>query len=126
MYSTLCHEFLHFYADRPRSAETNNNITVLAVALVCILLLLAVIAAIVIVICFVVRKKNKRKMLDLQEHVYDSVSVPAQSAHFLDSKTTKIVDDDEVKKSGSQKFELTDNVAYDSCKPLPADAPNAD
>ncbi len=121
------------HADLPRSAENSNNITVLVVVLVCILVFLVLIVVIIVIVMFFIFKRNlnKRKALDLQEHVYDSVSVPAPSARVL---VTKLTDDDEVKEpSVSQKFELTDNEAYASykpeCKPLSPGAettPNTD
>ena len=116
-------------ADLPKLAENNITVTVLVVDLVvCILVFLTVIAAIVIVICFVFKKKSKRKILDLQEHVYDSVSVPAPSKHTLVSKSTKLAEFDDVKNSSDSKFELSDNVAYGSSKPLSAaeTTPNTD
>ena len=101
----------------------------LVVVLVCILVFLTVVVvSVVIVMCFIL-KKNKRKALDLQEHVYDSVSVPAQSAQASVSKSVKLTDDDEVKEpSVPQKFELSDTVAYGSYKPLSAaeTTPNTD
>ena len=102
----------------------------LVVVLVCSLVLLTVIVvSVVIVMCFIL-KKNKRKALDLQEHIYDSVSVPAPSTQAIVSKSVKLTDDDEVKEtSAPQKFELTDNVAYGFYKPLSAaetTTPNTD
>ena len=85
-------KILLHHADLPiaRSSENSNNITVLVVVLICILVLLIVIVvSVVIVMCFIL-KKNKRKTLDLQEHVYDSVSVPAPSSYTgLDLKISK-------------------------------------
>ena len=113
---------LLFCADLLKSAENNITITVLVVVLVCILVFLTVIVAIVIVICIVFKKKSK---LDLQEHVYDSVSLPALSTHTLVSKSTKVDDYDKVKKPSDspQKFELIDNIAYNSYKTLSAVKP---
>ena len=109
-------------ADLPKSVENNTNITctVLVVVFVSILVLLIVIAAIVIVICLIF-KKNKRKILDLQEHVFDSVSLP-QSTRTSLSKSTKLVScesDDAKQKTSDPNCELTmtDNVAYGSYKP---------
>ena len=107
-------------ADLPKSAENNTNITVLVVVIVSILVLLIVIAAIVIVICLIF-KKNKRKILDLQEHVSDSVSLPPSTRTSL-SKSTKLVgceSDDAKQKTSDPNCELTltDNVAYGSYKP---------
>ena len=115
-------------ADLPKTAENNSTVTVLAVVLSCIVVFLTVIVAIVIVICFVFKKKSKRKMLDLQEHVYDSVSMPALSTHTFVSKSTNLADYDDVKKSSDSKFELSDNIAYGSYKPLSAaeTTPNTD
>ena len=87
-----------------------------------------IVVSVVIVMCFIL-KKNKRKAVDLQEHVYDSVSVPAPSTQAIVSKSVKLTDDDEVKEpSVPQKFELSDNVAYGSYKPLSAaeTTPNTD
>jgi hypothetical protein len=118
------------HADLPRSAENSNNITVLVAVLVCILVFLALIVVIIVIVLCFLFKRNKRKVLDLQEHVYDSVSVPAPSTRALDSKSTKLTHDDEVEEpSISQKFELTDNEAYASYKPLSPGAeatPNTD
>ena len=91
----------------------------LVVVLVCSLVLLTVIVvSVVIVMCFIL-KKNKRKALDLQEHIYDSVSVPAPSTPAIVSKLVKLTDNDDEAKEPSvpQKFELTDNVAYGFYKP---------
>ena len=91
------------------------------VVVLCILVFLTLIAVIVVIVMCFILKKNKRKALDLQEHVYDSVSIPAPSTQTLVSKSVKLTVDDEVKEpSVPQKFELTDNVAYGSYKPLPA------
>ena len=65
----------------------------------------------------------------MQEHMYDSVSVPAPSTHTSVSKSKKLADFDDVKKlSSDSKFELVDNVAYGSSKPLSAaeTTPNTD
>ena len=99
----------------------------LLVVLVCILVFLTVIEAIVIaIICFVF----KRKLLALQEHIYDSVSAPAPSTRTgtLVSKSTKLTNYDVVKKPSGSKFVLSDNVAYSSYKPLSAveTIPNAE
>jgi hypothetical protein len=101
--------------------------TVLVVVLVSILVFFAVIVAIIVIVMCFVLMKYKQKVLDLQEHVYDSVSVPAPSTRALVSKSTKLTDDEDIKEpSVSQKFELTDNLAYGSYKPLSAagTAPN--
>jgi ABC-type multidrug transport system fused ATPase/permease subunit len=103
--------------------------TVLVVVLVSILVFFAVIVAIIVIVMCFVLMKYKQKVLDLQEHVYDSVSVPADaSTQALVSKSTKLTDDDEAKEPSisQKKFELTDNVAYGSHKPLSAaeTAPN--
>ena len=122
-------EILLHHADLPiaRLSENSNNITVLVVVLICILVLLIVIVvSVVIVMCFILKEI---KTLDLQEHVYDSVSVPAPSTQALISKSVKLTDDNEVKEpSVPQKFELSDNVAYGSYKPLSAaeTTPNTD
>ena len=107
------YELLFFDVDLPKSAENTSTVTVLVVVLICILVFLTVIAAIVIVICFVFKKKSKRKILDLQEHVYDSVSPPPSVYTTSLSKSTKFVNcesDDSKQKTSDPKVELTENV----------------
>ena len=74
----------------------------------------------------VFKKKNKRKILNLQEHVYESVLQPP-SALVTFSEPAKLDSDlyDEVRVSSfstAAQFELTDNEAYHSSpsKPPPA------
>ena len=115
------YELSFFDVDLPKSAENTNIVTVLIVVVVCILVFLTVIAAIVIVICFVLKKKSKRKILDLQERAYESVSPPPSVYTTSLSKSTKFIDcesDDTKQKTFDSKVELTDNVAYGSFKPL--------
>ena len=94
--------------------------------LACSLAFLSMIAAFTIVICFVFKKKSKRKILNLQEHVYESVLQPPSTLVTF-SEPAKHESDlyDEVKVSSfstAAQFELTDNEAYHSSpsKPPPA------
>ena len=68
-----------------------------------------------------IKKKSKRKILDLQECTYDSVSPPPSVYTTSLSKSTKFADcesDDTKQKTSDFKVELTENVAYGSFKPL--------
>ena len=95
----------------------------LVVVLVGTLAFFSMIAAFILVIHFVFKKKNKRKILNLQEHVYESVLQPP-STLITFSEPAKLDSDlyDEVKTtsfSTATQFELTDNEAYHSSPSKP-------
>ena len=116
---------IFFCVDLPKSAENNSIITVLAVVLVSTLAFFTLIAAVTIVACFVFKKNRKRKILNLPEHIYESVSLPPTTLVTFSEPGCDLYD--EVKTtSGSTatKFELIDNESYSSSKP-PAAAENA-
>ena len=118
--------WLFICVDLPKSAENNSIITVLAVVLVSTLALFTLITAVTIVTCFVFKKKRKRKILNLQEHVYESVSLPPTTLVTFSEPASGCDLHDEAKTtSGSTatKFEMIDNEAYSSSKP-PAVAEN--
>ena len=83
---------------------------------------LIMIAAFVTVTCFAFKKKNKKRVVNLQEHVYESVLQPTTLVTFSqpaaqEAKIESIDSDlyDEVKTSGhinTTSFDLTDNKAY--------------
>ena len=84
--------------------------------LVCTLVFLSMIAAFTVVTCFVFKKKNKRRILNLQEHIYESISQPPSTLVTF-SEPAKLDSDlyDEVETtsfSTATQFELTDNEAY--------------
>ena len=117
--------WLFFCVDLPKSAENNSIITVLAVVLVSTLAFFILILAVTIVACFVFKKKRKRKILNLQEHVYESVSLPPTTLVTFSEPGCDLYD--EVKTiSGSTptKLELIDNEAYNSSKPAAAAVEN--
>jgi hypothetical protein len=93
-----------------------------------------VIAAFAVVMCFVFKKKKERKILNPQEHVYESVLQPPNTLITF-SKPSEVDADlhDEVKTtsfSTATQFELTDNEAYCNSPPKPSAedevAPGAD
>ncbi len=111
-----------FYTDLKlptESAESDNNstITVVVAVLVSILALLTVMAAftiIIVITCFV-KKKKERKILNLPNHVYESVLQPPSTLVTF-SKLSNLDADlyDKVKTtscSTATQFELTDNEA---------------
>ena len=118
---------LFFGTDVPtESTEDKNNIsiTMLAVVVVCAsaTVFLIMIAAFVTVTCFAFKKKNKKRVVNLQEHVYESVLQPTTLVTFSqpaaqEAEIESIDSDlyDEVKTSGhinTTNFDLTDNKAY--------------
>ena len=112
------------FVDLTKSEESNSPITLLAVGLVCTLAFFVLITAASIVVCFVYKKKNKRKILDMQEHVYESVSLPPTTLVTFSEPAKMECDlyDDVKTASGSTatEFELMDNEAYSSSMPPPA------
>ena len=109
--------------DLTKSEESNSTITLLAVVLVCTLAFLVLITAASIVAYFIYKKQSKRKILNIQEHVYESVSLPPTTLVTF-SEPAKMECDlyDDVKTasdSTATEFELMDNKAYSSSEPPP-------
>ena len=113
---------LLFCTDLPTESST-IDITVLIVGLVSTLVFFTVLTVSTIVVCFVFKKK-RRKSLNLQEHVYESVLQPPRTLVTF-SEPSKLDTDslyDKVKTtscSTATQFELTDNKAYCSSSSKP-------
>ena len=111
---------LLFCTDLPTESAENGstiNITVLIVGLVSTLAFFTVLVAFTLVIYFKFKKKKRKKSLNLQEHIYESVLQPPSTLVTF-SEPSKLDTDslyDEVKTtscSTATQFELTDNEAY--------------
>ena len=98
----------------------------LTVVLVSTLAFFTLIAAVTIVACFVFKKKRKRKILNLPEHVYESVSLPPTTLVTFSEPGCDLYDEVKITSgSTTTKFELIDNEAYSSSKPAAAAVGNA-
>lgn len=103
--------------DLTKSAE-NSTTRVLVVVLACTLVFFTVTTAtMLVIICSVCKKKSKRKK-NLQEHVYESVSLPPTTCITLSEPAAVKIGEVTTSGSTNTKFELTDNEAYSSSKPL--------
>ena len=101
---------MYYFIDLAKPGGNSN--TEIAVVLACTVVLCTIIAAIMLLICIAFKMKARR-MINLPEHEYESVSLPPNTI-------TTSIEPIKFDYNTDTQFELTENEAYGTVKPPPA------